>query len=166
MKSARHPEASIKKLLDSLEQKNDNEVAVTTLKGRALSRSATSVHLATTAGIIAVPIANIKEVISLSDTPADLVRVVVTNPKDVRQLLGVRPAWPIGGTGSGGVGGGGAVAMEDGETLPTDRNPEKTFVGVGTYLTTDSDTITGGQGNPDATDDREDHGGQADDTQE
>src|SRR4051794_1783683 len=96
MKSARRPDASIKRFLDGLEQKNDDEVAVTTLKGRALSRSATNVHLATTAGIIAVPIANIKEVVSLNDAHADLVRVVVKNPKDVRQLLGVRPAWPTG----------------------------------------------------------------------
>jgi hypothetical protein len=56
--------------------------------------------------------------------------------------------------------------MEDGEILPTDRNPEKNYVGVGTYITTDSDTITGGQGNPDATDDRDDGPVSADDTQE
>jgi hypothetical protein len=161
MKTAHYPDASVKKLLDSLKQKNDDEVAVMTLKGRALSRSATSVHLATTAGIIAVPIANIKEVVSLNDAHADLVRVVVKNPKDIRQLLGVRPAWPTNG---GGSGGGGAVAMEEGETVLTDRNPEKTYVGVGTYTTTDTDTVTGGQGNLDATDDREPTGGQPDDT--
>jgi len=155
----------IKKLLERLDQKKDEEVAVTTLKGRALSRSATNVHLATSAGIIAVPIANIKEVVSLSDAATDLVRIVVRNPKDIRQLLGVRPAWPPTGGGSGG--GGGTVAMmEDGEILPTDRNPEKNYVGVGTYITTDSDTITGGQGNPDATDDRDDGPVSADDTQE
>ncbi len=164
MKSARRSGASIEKFLDGLEQKNDNEVAVTTLKGRALSRSATNVHLATTSGIVAVPIANIKEVVSLSDTHADVVRIVVKNPKDLRQLLGVRPAWPIGG---GGSSGGGAVAMmEDGEILPTDRYPEKEYVGVGTFITTDTDTITGGQGNPDATDDRQSNDGVADDTQE
>jgi hypothetical protein len=163
MKNALRPSAPIKKFLEGLKQKDDDEIAVTTLKGRALSRSAKNVHLATGVGIVAVPIANIKEVVSLSDAHADLVRVVVKNPKELRQLLGVRPAWP---TGSGGSGGGVVAMMEDGETIPTDRYPETTYVGVGTYITTDTDTITGGQGNPDATDDREANGGGADDEDE
>ena len=164
MKKTGRPSVPIKKLLDRLDHKKDEKVAVTTVKGRAVSRSATNVHLATSSGIIAVPIANIKEVVSLSDATAGLVRIVVENPKDIRQLLGVKPAWPPTGGGSGG--GGGAVAMEEGETLPTDRNPETNYVGVGCYVTTDTDTITGGQGNPDATDDREDGAVSADDTQE
>ena len=165
MNSPGRPDESVKRLLDGLEQKRDDEVAVVSaLKGRAISRSATSIHLATAAGIMAVPIANIKEVVTLTDARSDLVRVIVKNPKDVRQLLAVRSARPTGG-GSGGGGGGGAVAMmEDGDRIPTDRYPEKTYVGVGTYVTTDSDTVTGGEGNADATDDREDHGGSADDT--
>ena len=164
MKNARRPSVPIKKFLDRLGPKKDEEVAVTTVKGRALSRSTANVHLATSAGIIAVPIANIKEVVSLSDAAPDLVRIVVKNPKDIRQLLGVRPAWPP--TGGGSSGGGGAIAMmEDGTTIPTDRNPEKNSVGVGTYITTDSDTVTGGQGNPDAIDDRDDGPVSADDTQ-
>ena len=97
MKNALRPSAPIKKFLEGLKQKDDDEIAVTTLKGRALSRSAKNVHLATGVGIVAVPIANIKEVVSLSDAHADLVRVVVKNPKELRQLLGVRPAWPTGG---------------------------------------------------------------------
>jgi hypothetical protein len=160
MKSDYRPTVPVKTLLDGLPKKADGDVAVVALKGRALSRSETNVHIATAGGIVAVPIANIKEVVSLSDEQADLVRVVVTNPKDIRQLLGVRPAWPGSG---GGSTGGSTMAMEDGETLPTDRNPERTDVGVGTFTTTDTDTITGGQGNPDATDDREANGGQADD---
>ena len=158
MNSPGRPDESVKRLLDGLEQKRDDEVAVVSaLKGRAISRSATSIHLATAAGIMAVPIANIKEVVTLTDARSDLVRVIVKNPKDVRQLLAVRSARPTGG--------GGAVAMmEDGDRIPTDRYPEKTYVGVGTYVTTDSDTVTGGEGNADATDDREDHGGSADDT--
>ena len=160
MKTGHHPDASVQKLLSGLAQKNDDEVAVVTLKGRALSRSTTNVHVATTAGIVAIPIANIEKVVSLSDKQADLVRIVVRNPKDIRQLLGVRPLGPVGG---GGSTGGGVIAMEDGEILPTDRNPERLMVGVGTYTETDTDTITGGQGNPDATDDRQTGDGRADD---
>jgi hypothetical protein len=164
MKKAPSLKAPIKKLLDRLEQKKDEEVAVTTVKGRAISRSPTNVHLATAAGIVAIPIANIKEVVSLSDAAPDLVRIVVRNPKDMRQLMGVRSAWPPAGGSHGG--GGTVVKMEDGETLPTDRNKEINRIGVGTYETTDSDTITGGQGNPDATDDRDDGPISADDLQQ
>ena len=42
MKSTRSPHPSIKKLLDGLQQKKDDDVAVSTLKERALSRSANS----------------------------------------------------------------------------------------------------------------------------
>jgi hypothetical protein len=166
MKGGRRSGASIEKFLDGLKQKNDDDVAVTTLKGRALSRSGANVHLATTAGIVAVPIANIKEVVSLSDAHADLVRVVVKNPKDIRQLLGVRPAGPLG---VGGPGGGGATTiddMEDGDTENTERNPVTEYQGVWTGTTYDTDTYTGGQGELDATDDRTDPVGHADDEDE
>lgn len=162
MKSARRSGVSVEKFLDGLEQRKDDQVAVTTLEGRALSRSGTNVHLATVAGIVAVPIANIKEVVSLSDAHADLVRVVVQNPKDIRQLLGVRPAFPLGLRGPGG-GGATIEDMEDGDTENTNDNELTEYQGVATVTTWDTATYTGGQGNLDATDDRTDPVSRADD---
>lgn len=162
MKNAARSGVPIEKFLDGLEQKSDDQVAVTTLKGRALSRSGTDVHLATVAGIVAVPISNIKEVVSLSDARADLVRVVVQNPKNIRQLLGVRPALPLGLRGPGG--GADTIAdIEDGDTENTVRNPDTEYTGAWTATTYDTDTYTGGQGELDATDDRTEPVGQADD---
>jgi hypothetical protein len=159
MKDSHSPDASVQKLLRGLPQKHDDEVGVITISGRALSRSRQNVHMAVLGGIIAVPIANVQQVVPAGK--GGVVRMVVSRPHEIQGLLNVRPA------GLPGSGGGGSTAMmEDGETLPTDRNPVKEFVGVGTYISTDSDTITGGQGNPDATDDRINSDASPDDLQQ
>jgi len=146
--SKQQADQSVKKLLDRLDQREDDQVAITTLKGRALSRSSNNnLHLATAGGIVAVPIANIKQVIQLSDSDPVAVSLVVRNPQDIKSLLGVRPAKPFSGDGLGT-----AEFANDGETVPTDRS-YKDYIGVGTCTMTDTDTITGGQGQPDACDD-------------
>jgi hypothetical protein len=94
--SKQQADQSVKKFLDRLEQREDDQVAITSLSGRALSRSSNNnLHLATAGGIVAVPIANIKQVIQLSDSDPVAVRLGVRNPQDIKQLLGVRPAKPF-----------------------------------------------------------------------
>jgi hypothetical protein len=83
--SKQQADQSVKKLLDRLEQREDDRVAITSLNGRALSRSSNNnLHLATAGGIVAVPIANIRQVIQLSDSDPVAVRLVVRNPQDIK----------------------------------------------------------------------------------
>jgi hypothetical protein len=144
---------SVKKFLDRLEQREDDQVAIISLSGRALSRSSNNnLHLATAGGIVAVPIANIKQVIQLNDSDPIAVRLVVSNPQDMKQLLGVKPAKPFSVDGLDT-----AEAANEGDTVVTDdadrQGYYKDYIGVGTCTYTDTDTITGGQGQPDACDD-------------
>jgi hypothetical protein len=160
-----HPDPVIRKLLDHLVERQDDRVGVTALSGRAVSRSATNVHLAVPGGIVAVPIANITGVFTLASQP-DAVRIEVRNPQQIQPLLQVRPVGSGNGIGSGGGGtkGGGTVeAARDGEIVFTDRT-FKDYIGVGTCTYTDTDTVSGGQGQPDQCDDSVPDNCPADDT--
>jgi hypothetical protein len=75
-------------LIDRLPTRSDDEVAVQVIEGRALSKSETSVHLALTTGLVAVPLASIIRVTSVPGTK-DIVRLVVRNPDGIRHLLRV-----------------------------------------------------------------------------
>lgn len=148
--SKRQADQSVKKLLDRLEQKEDDQVAIITLNGRALSRSSNNnLHLATAGGIVAVPIANIKQVIQLSDSDPEAVSLVVRNPQDIKPLLGVKPAkpFPIEGFGTNEI-------ARIGDHVTTDRT-HREKMGVGTYTVTETDTITGLHGETDQCDDNE-----------
>ena len=81
-------------------------------------------------------------------------------------MLQVRPVGSGNGSGSGGGGtkGGGTVeAARDGEIVFTDRT-FKDYIGVGTCTYTDTDTVSGGQGQPDQCDDSVPDNCPADDT--
>jgi hypothetical protein len=142
-------QVSIKNLLDRLEEKSDDQVGLTALRGRALSRSSHNLHLAIQGGIVAVPIENIQEVTSLSTAQPDLVQLLIRNPQKIQPLLKVRPFNPFGGNG----GGGSVEAARDGEVVPANREARYPGVGVSTCMSTDSDTISGGNGETDACDD-------------
>jgi hypothetical protein len=140
---------SIKNLLDRLKEKPDEQVGLTALRGRALSRSVHNLHLAIGGGIVAVPIANIQEVTSLGKAQPDVVQLLIRNPQEIQPLLKVRPFNPFGNiSGSGSV-----EAARDGEVVPGDREVSYPGVGVSTCISTDSDTTSGGNGTPDQTDD-------------
>jgi hypothetical protein len=144
------PDPAAKKLLDSLEQKEDDQVALTTLHGRALSRSSINLHMAIGGGMVAIPIVNIKQVIQISDSHPDAVSVIIRNPQDIQPLLAVKPAKPpFSGEGFGNV-----EAARLGEKVPTNRK-STTMIGVGTCTITETDTITGFHGETDQCDDSE-----------
>ena len=161
MKSERPSDPSIQQLLDHLEQKPDDQVVRTTLVGRALSRSANNVHMAISGGVVAVPISNIEKVTPLSASQPDAVRLVVRNPQDIQPLLRTRPS---SGGGKGG-GGGGTVEALNGDTVRT-GNSFTFHVGVGTYTAYDTETVTGGDGGLDASDEQEISDVSADDLRE
>src|SRR3984957_14927683 len=77
---------SIKDLLDRLKEKPDEQVGLTALRGRALSRSAHNLHLAISGGIVAVPIANIQEVTSLGKAQPDVVQLLIRNPQEPAKM--------------------------------------------------------------------------------
>jgi hypothetical protein len=143
-----HP--SIQKLLEVLDQEADDHVGRTTLTGRAVSRSADNVHLAVRGGIVAVPIANIDEVVSLSRSEPDAVRLAVRDPRAIQPLFRVNSGGSLGG---GTPGGAGSIdTARDGETIVTDRTWQ-VYQGVGTCTYTDTDTLSGGNDQPDQLDD-------------
>lgn len=159
MKNTRHRADSIQKLLKRLEKKQDDRVGITTLKGRAVSRSDKNVHLAIAGGIVAIPIANIETVFPLTDSEPTAVRIDVRNPEEIQPLLRVRP--------------GGGVSLPGNEgTLETARNGEKVytdrkhtvFLGAGTCEYTDTDTTSGLKSDADQCDDSESGPCSADDT--
>jgi hypothetical protein len=173
MKPTSDPDVPIQNLLDRLKQKPDDQVAVTTLMGRALSRSADKVHLAFGGGLVAIPVANIQRVISVSSSHPDVVRLVVRNPEDIQSLLEVTPV-AVPPTGRFGQvkedvdddddNGDNGDDAEGGytDTIPTDRNSITGYgVGVSTCTWSDTDTITGGEA--DAVDDYPAHDCHADD---
>jgi hypothetical protein len=161
-------DTSVKHLLDRLPEKPDDSVGPTILTGRALSRSADTVHLAIAGGIVGVPIANIETVVPLKGSqhvPMNTVQIAVRNPQAIQSLLRVGAVLP------GGVhpsGGGPTVEQKlpDGFVVDTDRNIWVNHVGVGTCTHHDTDTITGGQGEADQLDDYPPDECPADDTQE
>jgi len=157
------PSPSVQGLLAGLEQKQDDQVGLSTLTGRAVSRSDSNIHLAVRGGIVAIPIANIDAVVSLSKSQPDAVRIAVRDPAVIKPLLKVMP---VGGSGGGASGGGGTVEeARNGERVPTDRT-YKVYQGVATCTYTDTDTISGGEGQPDQCDDSEPDSCPADDTME
>ena len=139
---------SIKALLDRLEEKPNEQVGLTALRGRALSRSADSVHMAVRGGIVAVPIANIEEVTSLGDSQPNVVQLLIRDPRQIHPLLRVRPFNPYGGANGGQT----VEAARDGEIVPGDREVTYPGVGVSTCTSTDTDT-TSGNGEADQCDD-------------
>jgi hypothetical protein len=151
MKTNDYPDHSLEQLLDRLEEKPDDKVGVTTLKGRAVSRSANNVHIAISGGIVAVPIKNIGRVSALSRSQPDAVRLEVRNPQDIQPLLRVRAQG--GGTGFGSGGSGTFETARNGEVVGTDRH-YTVLQGAGTIEYTDTDT-TSGQGDADQCDDSE-----------
>jgi len=159
MKSSEIP-PSVQQFLSGLDQRQDDQVGLTTLTGRAVSRSDNNVHLAVRGGIAAIPIANIEEVVFLSRSQPDAVRIAVRDPGVIQSLLSVRSG---GAPGGGASDGGETEEARIGEKVYTDRK-YKVYQGVGTCTYTDTDTISTGDGNPDQCDDSEPDNCPADDT--
>jgi hypothetical protein len=150
MENAEHRDNSVKNLLGRLPEKADNSVGRTILTGRALSRSADTVHLAIASGIVGVPIANIETVIPVVGykVPPNLVQIAIRNPQEIRSLLSIGTVLA-----SGVISG---VATPD--VLPDGFLVDNgTFVaqgiGVSTCVYTNTDTVSGGQGELDQSDD-------------
>jgi hypothetical protein len=143
-------QTSIESFLDRLDEKPDDQVGLTALRGRALSRSAQNLHLATSGGIVAVPIANIQEVTLLGDQP-DMVHLLVRNPRQIQPLLKARPFNPFGGSG----GSGGVEASEARTVYGNNEWGPYNGPGVSTCTSYDTATLSGVDGAPDATDDVE-----------
>jgi hypothetical protein len=161
MKVNRISETSLDKLLSQLEEKLDEQVGLIVLRGRALSRSTENLHVATRAGIVAVPLKNIRRVSSLSNTQHDVVELLVTDPAQIQPLLRVRPFEPFPTSDR-------PATMESetaGEGVPADNEFRYWGVGVSTCVSTDTATASGADGALDQTDDVDEHC-QADDTDE
>jgi hypothetical protein len=77
-------------LLDRLEEKADEGLARTRLSGRAVSKSADSLHLATSSGLVAIPLSEIDDVSPRGDDPRR-VTVSIRRGDRVRQLVRVQP---------------------------------------------------------------------------
>jgi hypothetical protein len=75
------------KLLGHLERKADDDLARYTFGGKALSKSEKNLHLAVADGIVAIPLANIEQVVQVDGISPDLVWVAVRNVGSVRYLL-------------------------------------------------------------------------------
>ena len=159
----KHPDSSVQKLLDELDQKQDDRVGVAILHGRAVSRSATNIHLAVRGGIVAVPITSVEEVAFLSKTQPNAVRLAVRNPMAIQALLRAKPVGALGGGISGGAGT--VETARDGDIVYTNRTFQM-YQGVATCTYTDTDTTSGGAGQPDQCDDCEPDSCPADDTAE
>lgn len=152
MKSTEHHSTSEKDLLGRLPKKSDNSVGPTVLTGRALSRSADTVHLAIAGGIVGVPIANIQAVapVTGSRAPPNAVQIAVKNPQEIRSIL------RVGAVLASGVISGSVTAedkLPDGFVVDTDRTWVDQGVGVSTCTYHDTDTVSGGQGKTDQLDD-------------
>jgi hypothetical protein len=68
-----------------------------TYEGKAVSRDEGNLHLATTSGIIAIPLADIKEVNALPGQSSDIVSVSVTGTDGVKQIRHVSSIFRGGG---------------------------------------------------------------------
>lgn len=142
-------QTSIKTLLEGLDEKPDEQVGLTGLRGRALSRSAQNLHLATRGGIVAVPIENIEEVTLLGDQPDNMVHLLVRNPRQIQPLLKAKPFIPYGNAGRRSV-----EAASEAETIYGDNEfGPYSGVGVSTCTSFDTATLSGVDGGADATDD-------------
>jgi hypothetical protein len=76
----------LEELLGRLPERSDEDVAASTLVGRALSRSDTHLHLATRKGVVAVPLSQIDDVtVRFADDPSR-VSVKVRDPDSVRLM--------------------------------------------------------------------------------
>jgi hypothetical protein len=140
---------SIDSLLSRLEAKPDAQVGLATLRGRALSRSPENLHLAVAGGIVAIPIANVERVTSLGKAQPEVVQLLIRNPQQIKSLLSVRPFNPFGSNG-------GQVTPEDareGEIVPGNREVSYYGIGVSTCTSSDTDTTSGTNGEPDQCDD-------------
>ena len=80
--------------LESIPVASEKDAATTTLVGRALSRSDTHLHLATTRGVVTIPLANIHDVrLRFADDPSRVsVNVHGTHEiKLIRKAIAFRP---------------------------------------------------------------------------
>jgi hypothetical protein len=129
--------------LRDLPTRQDDEVAMRILEGRALSRSDTNIHLAVPTGLLAIPLDNIVKVTPVAGTKG-IVRILVRDPEAARPLLRVSPRSATGSSG------GGVVAAVRGELIGSGiLGP-----GVSTCDYYDTPTVTGEEGY-DASDDEE-----------
>jgi hypothetical protein len=113
-------------LLARIDEVQDEDVARTTLQGRALSRSTDNLHLAVRTGILAIPLLSIERVISVPGARPDIVRVVVKNPSAVQTLYQ-------------------AASSTEGHRQRGEWIGSGPGVGVSTCDYYDTSTITGGQ---------------------
>src|SRR5262249_26724968 len=148
MTAPKKPDKTLQTLLDDLERKKDDEVAVITLTGRALSRSAKNLHVAVSTGIVAVPIANIQQMVTLAGSRPGIIRFVVRNPSDIRSLLGVGPIFPSPPTNEAWD-----PELPDGVVEGMLEIQGFHDVGVNTCDLHSTDTVSGGDGNLDQSDD-------------
>jgi hypothetical protein len=114
----------------------DESSASLTYEGKAVSRDTNNLHLAVSSGVIAIPLADIKEVKAVSGQSDDIVSVSVNKFDGVKQIRQASPMLNRGGF--GGIGGLGGVLGNSGNTYSN-----------GHYV--DSATASGGRA--DSTDD-------------
>lgn len=134
---------SLSDLIQKLPTVDDDEVAIQVIEGRALSKSASSLHLALSTGLVAVPLDSIMRVVSIPGTK-DIVRLVVRRPDGIQHLLRVAPR------SSSRQGPGTGVAANRGEPIGSGIPGP----GVSTCDYYDTPTVTGEEGN-DASDDQD-----------
>jgi hypothetical protein len=135
------PMSELDDLLSRLPSRAETQQPLT-FDGRALSRDDSHIHMATTSGVIAIPLAEIEAVRFIAGQGGDLVSVDVRNPDRIQYIRRVSPALMIGG-GSGVFRGPG----EFGDS-PTGIYADSTTVTGGRADATD-DTIWIGSGNDD-----------------
>jgi hypothetical protein len=117
---------------ERLPDRADSEVGTVVLEGRALSKSKTSLHLAVRTGLVAIPLESITRVIEMPGTK-EMVRLVVTNPSEIRHLLRAKVSTA-------------AQSAEGGDTRRGEEIGSGWGVGVQTCRYYDTETATGEEG--------------------
>lgn len=131
-------------ILDSLPTRSDDDVAVVLIEGRALSKNETNLHLALRTGLVAVPLDSISSVTSVPGANG-FVRLVVRSPANIRHLLRVVRRNVEADEEDGGDDDG---TTQRGELIVSGIPG----VGVSTCDYYDKETLTGQDGNYDASD--------------
>ena len=79
----------LEEMLTRLEERAEEDIARVRISGRAVSKSKENVHLATTSGLVAIPLSEIEIVTPRDDDPGRVI-VLVRNRDRIRHLLPVR----------------------------------------------------------------------------
>jgi len=126
-----HPNPSLAELLQRLEDRATEGLARVRLDGHAVSKSADSLHLAISSGLVAIPLSEVEDVFPIFGAPSpEWVSVVVRSADRIQYLR----------------------RIEESEESQADDIDGSVARGVVTVFCVDTATITGREG-ADATDD-------------